>query len=68
MLGFVLGRLLRVVSTVIGITLVTFGLIRLIPGDPVVVMMGETGLSAAERARAIALLGLDRPLHEQYLV
>ncbi len=68
MLGFVLGRLLRVVSTVIGITLVTFGLIRLIPGDPVVVMMGETGLSAAGRARAIAQLGLDRPLHEQYLV
>ena len=68
MLAFVVGRLLRVVSTMVGITLVTFGLIRLIPGDPVVVMMGEIGLNATGRARAMAMLGLDRPLHEQYLV
>ncbi len=68
MFAFLVGRLLRVVSTMIGITLVTFGLIRLIPGDPVVVMMGEMGLNATGRARAMAMLGLDRPLHEQYLV
>ncbi len=68
MFAFLVGRLLRVVSTMVGITLVTFGLIRLIPGDPVVVMMGEMGLNATGRARAMAMLGLDRPLHEQYLV
>jgi len=59
MFAFLVGRLLRVVSTMVGITLVTFGLIRLIPGDPVVVMMGEMGLNATGRARAMAMLGLD---------
>jgi dipeptide transport system permease protein len=68
MVGFLIGRILRVVPTVLGITLVTFGLVRLIPGDPVVAMMGETGLNAVGRERALAMLGLDRPLHEQYLV
>jgi dipeptide transport system permease protein len=68
MLTFILSRTLRVVPTVLGITLVTFGLIRLIPGDPVVVMMGEMGLNAIGRAKAMALLGLDRPLYEQYLI
>jgi len=68
MLGFLIGRILRVVPTVLGITLVTFALVRLIPGDPGVAMMGETGLNAIGRERALAMLGLDRPLHEQYLV
>jgi dipeptide transport system permease protein len=68
MLGFLIGRILRVVPTVLGITLVTFALVRLIPGDPVVAMMGETGLNAIGRERALALLGLDRPLYEQYLI
>lgn len=68
MVGFLIGRILRVVPTVLGITLVTFTLVRLIPGDPVVAMMGETGLNAVGRERALAMLGLDRPLHEQYLI
>ena len=41
MLGFLLKRLATLVPTLIGITLVAFGLIRLVPGDPIEVMMGE---------------------------
>ena len=41
MLSFVLKRLGLLIPTFFGITLITFGLIRMIPGDPVEVMMGE---------------------------
>ncbi|MFX7866210.1 peptide ABC transporter permease, partial [Acinetobacter baumannii] len=44
MLGFVLKRLATLVPTLVGITIVAFGLIRLVPGDPIEVMMGERRL------------------------
>ena len=48
-------------------TLVAFALIRLIPGDPVEVMMGERRLDPAAHAALMQQLGLDQPLHVQYL-
>ena len=41
MLSFIARRLGLLIPTFFGITLLTFALIRLIPGDPVEVMMGE---------------------------
>jgi dipeptide transport system permease protein len=41
MLSYILRRLLVLIPTILGVTLLTFSLIRLIPGDPVEVMMGE---------------------------
>ncbi|MFM2398430.1 MAG: hypothetical protein RL341_587 [Pseudomonadota bacterium] len=67
MTGFVLKRLATLVPTLLGITLVAFGLIRLIPGDPVQIMMGERTLDAAAYTAAVQRLGLDQPLHIQYL-
>jgi dipeptide transport system permease protein len=46
---------------------VAFGLIRLIPGDPVEVMMGERRLDPAAHAALVKQLGLDQPLPVQYL-
>ena len=40
MLSFVLKRLGLLIPTFFGITLITFGLIRMIPGDPVLIMVG----------------------------
>ena len=68
MLNFVVRRLALVVPTFFGVTLLAFALVRLIPGDPIVNMMGEQGLDAARLAVARADLGLDRPLPVQYLV
>jgi peptide/nickel transport system permease protein len=42
-----------------------FSLIHLIPGDPVLIMLGE-GAQATDVAELTAKLGLDRPLHLQY--
>ena len=44
MLRFILNRLLLIVPTFIGITLVAFLFIRLLPGDPVILMAGERGV------------------------
>ncbi|MFO1225668.1 ABC transporter permease [Roseateles sp.] len=67
MLRFLLQRLATLIPTLIGITLVAFGLIRLVPGDPVEVMMGERRLDPEQHAEMLHRLGLDQPLHVQYL-
>lgn len=59
-------RLLISVPTLIGVSLVAFLLIRLVPGDPVQIMIGERGASPEVIQELRANLGLDRPLIEQY--
>jgi dipeptide transport system permease protein len=66
MLHFLLKRLLILIPTFIGITLVAFFLIRLVPGDPIEVMVGERTLDPVAHARLSAQLGLDQPLVLQY--
>ena len=56
-----------VIPTFIGITILAFALIHLIPGDPIEVMMGERGVDPAMHAEAMKRLGLDQPLPLQYL-
>src|SRR5437016_2182673 len=63
---YVLQRLLQTAPVLVGVTLLAAGLIRLVPGDAVLVKLEESGhvsdLEAARRA-----LGLDRSFPEQYL-
>jgi len=66
MFRFVITRIGLVIPTFIGITLLTFAMIRLVPGDPVELMVGERGLSAERHAEMLHELGLDRPLLVQY--
>ncbi len=67
MFSFVFRKLATVIPTFIGITLVAFALIRMIPGDPIEVMVGERRLDPEMHAAAMKRLGLDQPLHVQYL-
>ena len=67
MLRFILAKLLYLIPTMIGITLVAFGFIRLLPGDPVLLMAGERGVSAERYAQIAAQLGYDKPIWQQYL-
>src|SRR5690348_1331785 len=66
MLRFVLRRLALIVPTFLGVTLLAFALIHLIPGDPVENVSGERGMDPARRARLMHEFGLDRPLAVQY--
>ncbi|HXN16396.1 MAG TPA: ABC transporter permease subunit, partial [Usitatibacter sp.] len=67
MLSFLLRRLALVVPTFIGVTLLAFALIHLVPGDPVEAMTGERGMEPERHARMLREFGLDRPLAVQYL-
>jgi peptide/nickel transport system permease protein len=64
--GFVGRRLVQMVPVAVGITIVAFFLIRLIPGDPVTVILGSH-YTAAGAAHLRAAMGLDKPLWTQYL-
>lgn len=66
MFAYLLRRLAVLIPSFFGLTLLTFTLIRLIPGDPVEVMMGERRLDPAMHAAALKRLGLDKPLYAQY--
>ena len=66
MLRFVITRVLMVVPTFIGVTLAAFAFIRLIPGDPIELLVGERGIDPARHARLLHEMGFDRPLWEQY--
>lgn len=63
---FLARRLALVLVTFCGITVSVFGLIHLIPGDPVTLMFGERNVDPAQLAGLRAELGLDRPLIVQY--
>ncbi|RLB72562.1 MAG: peptide ABC transporter permease [Deltaproteobacteria bacterium] len=66
MFSFLLKRIGVVIPTFIGVTLLTFSLIRLIPGDPVELMAGERGIDPVRHAELLAQMGLDKPLLVQY--
>lgn len=52
--------------TFFGVTLASFGFIRLLPGDPVLLMAGERGLTPERHAELLTQFGFDRPLYAQY--
>ena len=65
---YILRRLVQLVPTLLGISLLVFGLMRLLPGDVVRVLVGpELNISPEQRATLERMLGLDAPLHIQYL-
>lgn len=66
MTKFILHRLISLMPVLLGITVIGFLLIRLIPGDPAEVMLGERATEAALRELRQSL-GLDQPLSLQYV-
>ncbi|SOC45449.1 dipeptide transport system permease protein [Rhizobium subbaraonis] len=67
MLRFILGRLAVLIPTFIGVSIIAFSFIRLLPGDPVMLMSGERVMSPERHAELMNQLGLDRPMYVQYL-
>ncbi|WP_391207039.1 nickel ABC transporter permease [Psychrobacillus sp. L4] len=62
---FILKRLVQIVPVILGVTLVVFLIMQMVPGDPAVIMAGE-GASKETVNELRENLGLNRPLHEQY--
>ena len=63
---YLLRRLLHVVPVLLGVTLITFSLLHLIPGDPAQILAGPDA-SAADVAAMRETMGLNKPLMVQYL-
>ena len=66
MLRYFAARLLTFVPTFIGVTLISFGFIRALPGDPIIVMAGERGMTAERYEELRTQFGFDRPIWEQF--
>jgi dipeptide transport system permease protein len=62
LLRFTLTRIGLVLPTFVGITLLAFAMVRLIPGDPIELLVGERGITPERHAELRADLGLDKPL------
>ena len=68
MLRYLVQRALTSIPTLLGVTLLVFIGIRLVPGDAITTMLGtEAGLlTDTQRASLEEYFGLDKPAHEQY--
>ena len=67
MIRFLLGRLAVLIPTFIGVSIIAFSFIRLLPGDPVALLSGERVMSPERHAQISHELGFDRPVVIQYL-
>ena len=65
MYTYILKRLLLLVPTLVGISMLVFLMIHLVPGDPAQVMLGERA-NAETLAALRADMGLDQPFHVQF--
>src|SRR4051794_19403368 len=65
---YLLRRVVLLVPTILGISVLVFGLMQLLPGDVVDALLGGEGsLDPQQRATLYQMLGLDAPLHIQFL-
>ncbi|MBL6427213.1 MAG: ABC transporter permease subunit [Maritimibacter sp.] len=66
MLRYLIGRLLTFIPTFIGVTIISFSFIRVLPGDPIIVMAGERGMTEERYNELYQQFGFDRPLVVQF--
>ncbi|MGH8006780.1 MAG: ABC transporter permease, partial [Candidatus Binatia bacterium] len=64
---YIAGRVLAIVPVLFIVSIVVSLMVHLTPGDPVQVMMGQSGASAEEIEQVRIQLGLDKPLPVQYV-
>ena len=67
MFHYIVTRLFSGVIVVLGVSLLVFLLVRMVPGDPIEVMVGEFA-QAADREAMAKRLGLDQPISTQLIV
>ncbi len=68
---YIFRRILLAIPTLIGVSILIFLVMRVLPGDPLQAMVdeesGPTSYTEEQKEVILSSLGLDRPLHEQYL-
>ncbi|MEX2617200.1 MAG: ABC transporter permease [Alphaproteobacteria bacterium] len=67
MFRYIAGRLLESIIVLLAVSFAVYGLIGLMPGDPIDMMVqGDPNLTPADAARLKALYGLDQPITDRY--
>lgn len=66
MLDYIRRRLLEAVPTLIGVSILVFAMMHLLPGDAASIMTSEYGMTAEDVARLRVQMGLDQPVYVQY--
>ncbi len=64
---YVIRRALQAIPLLVGISFVAFVLLRLAPGGPMAVYAQNPSMTEADMRRIERILGLDQPIHVQYL-
>src|SRR3954453_8918970 len=64
---YVARRLLLLIPTLIGVSIVVFVLVRLLPGDAATMLLQDAKTSAGDEAALRSQLGLDQPMYVQYV-
>jgi dipeptide transport system permease protein len=67
MIRFLLKRLALTIPTFFALMFITFVMIRLVPGDPIEVRLGERGITPERLAQLRTEMGLDQPIWKQFL-
>jgi dipeptide transport system permease protein len=67
MINYIFRRLLLIVPTVIGISICAFAFVRLLPGDPILAMAGEHGVTPERYEVLKEAFGYNLPIWQQYL-
>lgn len=67
MIGYLIRRVLQALVVIIGVTIITFILLHMLPGNPVRAILGPRA-SKADVASLTRQLGLNKPLPVQYLL
>ncbi len=67
MLRYLIKRVLTVIPVLLGVSILVFGFVRMIPGDPATIMLGERA-TPENIARVREQLGLNKPVYEQYAI
>lgn len=67
MLRFLFNRLGLLIPTFIGVSIIAFSFIRLLPGDPILLLAGERGMTAERYQAEVEKYGFDKPIWQQYL-
>ena len=65
--GYLFKRVLQAVPLLIGVSFVAFVILRLAPGGPMAVYAQNPSMTEADMRRIEHLLGLDQPIHVQYV-
>ncbi len=67
MLKFISRRLIQSLPLLLGLTVIVFSMMHLLPGDPAEVILAQSGARPEAVAKLRSQLGLDLPLHVQYI-